>query len=377
MDYTSAKDQSNYLAKIRKRRKVFLGVAAFLIFVLIVLVLALTVFKPKHAITTVKSAKLAGMKAAINVPNMGLDLNVTLDLDILVKNPNHASFKYTNSVALLYYKGMEIGEAEIPAGKILSEETLEMNVTLNVLADRLLSNSDAYSDVTSGQVQVQTSTRISGKNGPMTETGEPSAPPKPLDDARRRRRRRRCCACCIAVALLLLTLFLILLVLALTVFKRRDPVVTLLSATVSGVAPRLVLPAASVELNVSLRLALHVYNPNRVGFKHHPGKSVVLYRGTRIGEADVASGSVAARGSENVTVDLTVEADKFLPDVAQLVADVVAGEIDVDANTRVPGRVNVLGIFKRHVVAISECHFAIGVPDLRIRKQDCKQSTKM
>ncbi|XP_068642046.1 uncharacterized protein [Aristolochia californica] len=163
MDYTSTKDRSSYLAKIRKRRKVLIGVSVFLIFVLIILVLALTVFKPRHAITTIKSVKLQSMKAALNVPNMGLDLNVTLDLDILVKNPNPASFKYTNSVALLYYRGMQIGEAEIPAGEIFSEETLEMNVTLTVLADRLLSNSDAYSDVTSGQVQVQTSTRISGK----------------------------------------------------------------------------------------------------------------------------------------------------------------------------------------------------------------------
>ncbi|XP_068644624.1 uncharacterized protein [Aristolochia californica] len=209
----------------------------------------------------------------------------------------------------------------------------------------------------------------------MTETGEPSAPKAP--HPRSRRRRRRFCTCCFAFSLLLLAFLLIVLILAFTVFKRRDPQVTVLSATVDGVAPRLSLPAVSINLNVSLHLRLHVYNPNRVSFKHHPGKSVVLYRGTPVGEADIVPGSIPSRGSENIGVDLTVEADKFLPDMSRLIADIMAGEIDVDANTRVPGRVNVLGIFKRHVVAISECQYGIGIPDLRVRKQECRHHTKL
>ncbi|XP_068668978.1 uncharacterized protein [Aristolochia californica] len=206
----------------------------------------------------------------------------------------------------------------------------------------------------------------------MTESGKPSAPKAPLA-----LRRCRFCPFCIALALLLLTLLIVSLILAFTLFKHRDPQVTLLSATVDGVAPRLTLPVTSVNLNVSLRLSLHVYNPNRVAFKHHPGKSVVLYNGTQVGEADVAPGSVAARGSENIGVNLTVEADKFLPDVSRLIGDIMAGEIDMEAYTRVPGRLNVMGIFKRNMVAISECQFGIGIPDVRIRKQDCKHQTKM
>lgn len=56
-----------------------------------------------------------------------------------------------------------IGEVPIPAGKIKASGFTPMNLTLTVMADRLLGDSDVYSDVfKSGTLPVSTNTRIKG-----------------------------------------------------------------------------------------------------------------------------------------------------------------------------------------------------------------------
>ncbi|KAI3879670.1 hypothetical protein MKX03_011996 [Papaver bracteatum] len=109
------------------------------------------------------SVKLDGIHISLDVPNLGVDLNVTLSLDLSVKNPNKARFKYGNGSSLLYYKGDVVGEAGIPDGEISPGETIGLNTTLAILVDRLISNSDVYSDLMSGMFPVRTYTKISGR----------------------------------------------------------------------------------------------------------------------------------------------------------------------------------------------------------------------
>ncbi|KAI3904904.1 hypothetical protein MKW92_005808 [Papaver armeniacum] len=145
----------------RRNRNICIGLIVG--FVLVIVILWFTVFKPKNTITTVNSVKLDGFHISLDVPKLGVDLNVTLSLDLSVKNPNKAGFKYGNGSSLLYYKGDVVGEAGIPAGEISPGETIGLNTTLTVLADRLISNSDVYFDLISGMLPVRTYTKISGR----------------------------------------------------------------------------------------------------------------------------------------------------------------------------------------------------------------------
>ncbi|CAJ2671060.1 unnamed protein product [Trifolium pratense] len=129
----------------------------------IAVTVAFTVFKPKKFITTVDSIDVRDMDVNVNIFNMSLNLNVTLDVLVSVKNPNIFGLKYYDGFAQLNYRGEEIGEAPIPSGEISSKETKQMNVTLTIMADRILSNSQVISDVTSGGIQLNTFMRISGE----------------------------------------------------------------------------------------------------------------------------------------------------------------------------------------------------------------------
>ena len=63
-------------------------------------------------------------------------INVTLDADLSVKNPNKAGFKYSNSTAFLKYQGQLVGKLPIPADQISASETKPMSVSLTLLADQ-------------------------------------------------------------------------------------------------------------------------------------------------------------------------------------------------------------------------------------------------
>ncbi|KAL6597394.1 hypothetical protein ACP70R_046834 [Stipagrostis hirtigluma subsp. patula] len=43
----------------------------------------------------------------------------------------------------------------------------------------------------------------------------------------------------------------------------------------------------------------------------------------------------------------------------------------------VPGKVTILGVFKRHAVAYSDCKLVFGVAELKVRSQECNGRTKL
>ncbi|PKU85436.1 uncharacterized protein LOC110102188 [Dendrobium catenatum] len=210
----------------------------------------------------------------------------------------------------------------------------------------------------------------------MTESGLPrsssSSPiiPKPIH-------RRRLPLILLLVFLLLLLLAAIIVILALTVFRPRDPRTQLVSATISGASPHFSLPTLTLSINLTFAFDILVYNPNRASFSHGHGSTRLLYRTAYIGDADVLPGRIPSHGSTHLQVSLTVDGSRLAGETRNLVSDAMAGEVDFDAETRIPGRVKFLGFIKHHAVAISKCHVAVGFPNLKVMRQDCTQKTKL
>jgi hypothetical protein len=184
--------------------------------------------------------------------------------------------------------------------------------------------------------------------------------------------------CLLATLAVLLALATTLLVLFLTVLKVRNPTTRLVSTTLAGVAPRLTFPAISLQLNVTLLLTVAVHNPNPASFAYGAGGHTDLtYRGARVGAAEIDPGVVPSRGDGEVRLALTLQADRFAADLARLVADVESGEVAMEASTRIPGRVTILGVFRRRAVAYSDCSFVFGVAEMKVRSQQCHDRTKL
>ncbi|KAK9723785.1 hypothetical protein RND81_05G025000 [Saponaria officinalis] len=151
--------------KRQKQRRRFLTIISVVILtVLLLSILGATVFRAKNPITTVNSIVLRNFDVSFDALNLNVFINVSIDADISVKNPNKVGLKYTDSSAYLDYRGQVVGQAPIPAGQISAGQTKAVELTLTVMADRLLSNSRAViADVVSGTLPLTTRTKISGK----------------------------------------------------------------------------------------------------------------------------------------------------------------------------------------------------------------------
>uniref|UniRef100_A0ACD5YHX1 Uncharacterized protein n=1 Tax=Avena sativa TaxID=4498 RepID=A0ACD5YHX1_AVESA len=225
------------------------------------------------------------------------------------------------------------------------------------------------------------STNGSG-GGLPTHTAKP-----PVDGLHRekqqqqRLRRRRGCLCCACLLVTLVLLAVVLLILFLTVLRVRDPTTRLVSTQLVGVAPRLTFPALSIQLNVTLLLTVSVHNPNPASFSFRSGGHTDLtYRGVHVGDAEIDPGRVPSKGDADVKLALTLQADQFVSSadaMAKLISDVEAGSLPLEASTRIPGRVAVFGVFKRHAVAYSDCSFVFGIAELGVRSQQCSDHTKL
>ncbi|KAH0633233.1 uncharacterized protein [Solanum tuberosum] len=148
--------------KKRARNCCFICLALLLLLGLLLLILGLTVFKTKKPVTTVDAVSLDDLDVSFDIARLQVHLNVTVKADLSVQNPNRVSFKYDTTSALLQYKGQVIGVAPLLAGKIGSRQTHPMNISLTVMADRLLSDSSLYSDVMAGALHLTTYVKLSG-----------------------------------------------------------------------------------------------------------------------------------------------------------------------------------------------------------------------
>ncbi|KAI9152878.1 hypothetical protein LWI28_002404 [Acer negundo] len=189
--------------------------------------------------------------------------------------------------------------------------------------------------------------------------------------------RRHCLITIMALLILLLVLSIIVLVLALTVLKPKQPRTQIQSVKIDGIAPRLSFPNIDFQLNITLVLQILVENRNYASFKHGTGKTFLLYQGNQVGDADLYPGLIPARGSTTLPCRLTLQVDKLADDLTRLIRDVVGGKLVIDTRTQIPGRVNFLGIFKKHIQATSECRFTVGFPDMKVLNQECKNKAKI
>ncbi|XP_050229550.1 uncharacterized protein LOC126678699 [Mercurialis annua] len=91
------------------------------------------------------------------------DTNVIFSVDVSIKNPNYASFKFGNGSSTVFYGGRKVGEAITPSGTAKARRTTHMNVTVNLVPEKMLEVPRLLEDVRLGQLSMNSSTVISGK----------------------------------------------------------------------------------------------------------------------------------------------------------------------------------------------------------------------
>ncbi|KAL2531110.1 Late [Abeliophyllum distichum] len=138
-------------------------VAAFLLIeAAVVLILIFTIFKVKDPFIKMNSVTVTKLDL-LNGTTPRPGSNMSLTADVSVKNPNYASFKYPNTTTTISYRGTVIGDARGPPGKAKARRTMHMNVTVDIITDRILSQPSLGADINSGLIAINSYTRVGGR----------------------------------------------------------------------------------------------------------------------------------------------------------------------------------------------------------------------
>ncbi|KAF2315253.1 hypothetical protein GH714_038589 [Hevea brasiliensis] len=111
-----------------------------LVHVIVIVILIFTLFRVKDPSIRLNGMTMTRLELINNtkIPKPGV--NMSLIADVSVKNPNIASFRYSNTTTALYYYGEVVGEVRGPPGRAKARRTVRMNVTVDIITDKLISN---------------------------------------------------------------------------------------------------------------------------------------------------------------------------------------------------------------------------------------------
>ncbi|XP_042491641.1 uncharacterized protein LOC122071371 [Macadamia integrifolia] len=191
--------------------------------------------------------------------------------------------------------------------------------------------------------------------------------PKPLESKQERKSKAFLCLAVI-VGLLLLAI-LLLLILSFTVFKPKDPIISINWVSVEGVSVSIA-PMNSY-LNLTLLMDTSVTNPNKVGFKYGDSSAWLYYRGQVVGEVPIAAGDVSSGGTVEMIMPLTLMAEQLLSN-PYLYSDVISGTLPLSTYTRIDGKVYILNMFKHHLVVYSSCIVVVNLRNATVIDSECR-----
>ncbi|KAL4201672.1 hypothetical protein AMTRI_Chr02g217330 [Amborella trichopoda] len=80
-------------------------------------------------------------------------------------NPNVASFKFSNSTAFAYYRGVEVAQSLDPEGRIAARGSHMLSTRVVIVADKLVTKPNFLSDILKGSLFFTSISEVSGKVG--------------------------------------------------------------------------------------------------------------------------------------------------------------------------------------------------------------------
>ncbi|CAM0954455.1 unnamed protein product [Alopecurus aequalis] len=175
-------------------------------------------------------------------------------------------------------------------------------------------------------------------------------------------RKRRCLLCCGGCCVLTVVIVgLLILILALTVFKVKDPRLTMnsvsLTALSTGAGSGIADPVAT---NATFTADVSIKNPNAVAFKFSQSATEVFYRGQTVSVAYVPDGSIGARRTARMNITVDILGDRFAREFNGT-GLVLGQEYDLTTYTAMNGTVKVLGVYKKKLEITMNCSIIVEV----------------
>ncbi|KAJ1404335.1 Late embryogenesis abundant protein [Sesbania bispinosa] len=140
--------------------KICLAVTSFFLVIvaILILILSLTIFKPKDPYVSVHP---------VGLENLDLfstnSTSVPLDMVITIVNPNYGGFKWENSTGYLKYQDTIIAKVPIETKSIPAHSMTNVSTSAGLMSGKLTSDSKFWSDIEDGGLNFTSNATLHGK----------------------------------------------------------------------------------------------------------------------------------------------------------------------------------------------------------------------
>ncbi|XP_021293460.1 uncharacterized protein LOC110423559 [Herrania umbratica] len=174
--------------------------------------------------------------------------------------------------------------------------------------------------------------------------------------------RRGLKICCCVTAIFIVIVAIVLITLAFTVFKPKNPEITVYPQGLENIAFDLqgLAMLSNATANVTVGMIIAINNRNYGSFKFKNTTAFVTYRGGVVAEVPIIQSHVPAHGKLNITTDADFMVDRLISNPS-FWADVMAGSVNFTSEATVRGKMTMLKILKVHASVPSSCYISIFV----------------
>ncbi|CAH8275556.1 unnamed protein product [Arabidopsis lyrata] len=170
-------------------------------------------------------------------------------------------------------------------------------------------------------------------------------------------------ASCAVATLFIAFLIIAALTVYLTVFRPRDPEISVTNVKVPSFS------VANSSVSFTFSQFSTVRNPNRAAFSHYNNIIQLFYYGNRIGYTFVPAGEIRSGRTKRMLATFSVQS---FPLAVASNSQISAAEfqnfgsgstVEIESKLEMAGRVRVLGLFTHRIAAKCNCRIAISTSD--------------
>lgn len=172
----------------------------------------------------------------------------------------------------------------------------------------------------------------------------------------------RICLCVSALFLIIVSIVIV--TLSLTIFKPKNP---LISVHLAGFDHSQFFLLPNLTTNVSLGMVITIANPNHGSFKYRDSIGHINYRDTIVGEVPMGAELVPARSEINVSTSADFMVGKLIHD-PNFWSDIIPGSsFNLTSTAELPGKAIILKFIKLKATGYSLCDISVNISSNDVR----------
>ncbi|XVF03062.1 hypothetical protein REPUB_Repub04eG0228400 [Reevesia pubescens] len=186
--------------------------------------------------------------------------------------------------------------------------------------------------------------------------------------------RRGLKICCGVTAIFIVIIAIVFTTLALTIFKPKNPEITVYPQGLENIVFGLG-GLANASVNATVGMIVAINNRNYGSFKFKNTTALLNYRGDVVAEVPIEQSFVPAHGKVNISTVADIMVDRLITNTS-FWADVLAGSVNFTTDATVRGKVTVFKVLKLHASVPSTCDISIFIQSQNV-VSTCKTKLKL